>query len=269
MRYKMLVLDMDDTLLDDDLSISTDNIKAIQEANRKGTIITICSGRVSKSIINVINELGITNDNDYYISYNGAVINDFSGNNIFYEPLVQDILPELIDIGREYGVDIQLYDKKGVIVEQVTSRIETYQKLSNISAYVVDDLKNYDKSIKVLYNYDDIKLLEKIQEHIIDLYNEKVNVFFSKPTYLEVLSKKANKGVALEYLANYLHIDREEIIAVGDSFNDKYMIKYAGMGVAICNARDEIKDMANYVTKCNNNQSGVAEVINKFILNDF
>ncbi|GMQ58589.1 sugar-phosphatase [Vallitalea sediminicola] len=267
MKYKMLVLDMDDTLLDDDLQVSVDNIKALQEANKKGIIITICSGRVSKSIINILKELGIANDNDYYISYNGAVINNLKGNNIFYEPLPKDIIPELIDIGREYGVDIQLYNKEGVIVEQVTSRTKTYQGLSDIAADVVNDLKIYDKSIKILYNYDDINLLEKMHEHIVELYDDRVNVFFSKPTYLEVLNKKANKGIALEYLANYLHINKEEIIAVGDSFNDEYMIKYAGMGVAVCNAREEIKEMANYVTKCNNNESGVAEVINRFILN--
>jgi Cof subfamily protein (haloacid dehalogenase superfamily) len=262
----MLVLDMDDTLLDDNLKISSDNIRAIQEANKRGLVITVCSGRMSKFIVRSIKELNVINDNDYYISYNGAVINDLKGKNIFYEPVQKDILSDLIDIGKEYGVDVQLYNKEGVIVEQITPRTEMYQDLSSMSINVVDDLKMYDESIKLLYNYDNIELLEKMQEHIIELYGDKVNIFFSKPTYLEVLSKKANKGIAVEYLANHLHIDRKEIIAVGDSFNDKYMIEYAGMGVAMCNARQEIKEMANYVTKCNNNQSGVAEVINKFIL---
>ncbi|GKX30300.1 haloacid dehalogenase [Vallitalea longa] len=267
MRYKMLVLDMDDTLLGDDLLISADNVKALEEANKKDIIITICSGRASNSILKIIKKLDIANDNDYYISYNGAVINDLKGKNIFYEPVPTDIIHNLIDIGREYGVDIQLYNRDGVIVEQVTPRTKAYRGLSNIPITVVEDLKDYDKSIKILFNYDDIEHLEKMQKHIIDLYDDKVNVFFSKPTYLEVLNKNANKGVALEYLSKYLHINREEIIAIGDSFNDKYMIEYAGMGVAICNARKEIKEIANYVTKCNNNESGVAEVINKFILN--
>lgn len=266
MKYKMLVLDMDDTLLGDDLLISNDNVKALEEANKRGIIITMCSGRASKSIVSIMNGLDFVKENDYYISYNGAVINDLKGNNIFYEPVPKHIVHNLIDIGREFGVDVQLYDRKKVIVENVTSRTKAYERLNGTPISLVEDLKKYDESIKILFNYDDIAYLEKMQKYIQDLYKDEVNVFFTKPTFLEVLNNKADKGIALEYLSRYLHINREEIIAMGDSFNDKYMIEYAGMGVAMCNGRDEIKQIANYVTKCNNNEHGVAEIINKFML---
>jgi Cof subfamily protein (haloacid dehalogenase superfamily) len=262
----MLVLDLDDTLLNDDIYISEDNIKALAEAKKKGIIITMCSGRPSNSIVDITKKLEIINNDDYYISYNGSVINDYMGNNIFYKPISNNILHSLIDLGKEYGVDVQIYSSEGLIVEKYTSRTKKYEQLASININIVNDLKVYNESTKVLYNYNDIKLLQKMKDHITNLYKDEVNVFFSKPTFLEVCSKEANKGLAVQYLANYLHIKQEEIIAIGDSFNDKYMIEYVGLGVAISNAREEIKEIANYVTKSNNNENGVAEVINKFIL---
>lgn len=268
MKYRMVALDMDDTLLGDKLTISNENIKALQEANKRGVIITICSGRASKSIKSIVKDIELISKDDYFISYNGAVIQDFNGNNIFYKPIQGDILKDIIHIGRDFGVDVQLYNKEDIIVEKYTSRVKSYEETNKFPVIITDDLTRYDESIKILFNYSDIDKLKKLQSHIKQNYNDKVNVFFSKPTFLEVINKDANKGLALEYLANHLNIHRNEIIAVGDSFNDIYMIEYAGMGVAINNARNEIKNIADYVTKYNNNEDGVAEVINKFILDN-
>lgn len=268
MKYRMVSIDMDDTLLRDNLTISEENIRALQEANNRGVIITICSGRASKSIKNLVKDIGILSTDDYFISYNGAVIEDFRGNNIFYKPIQGDILKDLIHIGRDFGVDVQLYSKEDIIVEKYTPRVQCYEKTNKYAVTITNDLTTYDESIKVLFNYNDIDKLEKLQSYIKQFHNDKVNVFFSKPTYLEVLNKNANKGVALEHLANHLDVHKNEIIAVGDSFNDIYMIEYAGMGIAMNNARNEIKNIANYVTNYTNNEDGIAEVINKFILNN-
>lgn len=269
MKYRMIALDMDDTLLNDNIKISKENIKAIKKAKEKGTIITICSGRASKSIENLVKDIDFISPNDYFISYNGAVITDFNGNNIFYKPIQGQILKDLIHIGREFGVDVQLYYNNKIIVSEYTDRVKLYEQMNTFPVTIEKDLEKYNESVKVLFNYDDVEKLEKLRLYILQLYSDKVNVFFSKPTYLEVLSKEANKGVALKYLSNHININRDEIIAVGDSFNDTYMIEYAGMGVAMNNAHTEIKKIANYVTKYDNNENGVSEVIEKFILTKF
>ncbi len=264
----MIVLDLDDTLLNNHLVVSDENIKALKEAHKSGTVITICSGRVSQSIIQVMKEIGLHTDKDYYISYNGAIINNGQNDRIFYKPIEGQILHEFIEIGRHYGVDIQLYKDDDIIVEKYTPRTKTYEMQSKIKATIVNDLQAYDDTFKVLYNCDDVVVLEKIQELVQKKYQNKVHVFFSKPTYLEIINKEANKGLALAYLADYLQISQDEIIAVGDSMNDVYMIEYAGIGVAVQNARDEVKGIANYITELTNHEHAVAEVINKFILND-
>lgn len=152
---------------------------------------------------------------------------------------------------------------KSIHLEQKPNEIQ-----SKIKATIVDDLMVYQDTIKLLYNCDDIQVLEQIQKQIQKKYQDKIHVFFSKPTYLEIINIEANKGLALAYLADYLQINQDEIIAVGDSMNDIYMIEYAGIGVAVQNAREEVKGIANYVTESTNHEHAVAEVINKFILNE-
>lgn len=262
----MIVLDLDDTLLNDHLVVSDDNIKALKEAHDAGLIITLCSGRVSQSIARIMKDIGLHTDTDYYISYNGVIINNGQDDRIFYKPLEGQILQEFIELGRQYNVDIQLYKGDDVVVEKYTPRTKAYENMSQIKVKMVDDFKVYDDTIKVLYNGDNIEALEEMKTHIQEKYDDQVHVFFSKPTYLEVINKEANKGLALAYLADYLQIKQEEIIAVGDSMNDIYMIEYAGMGVAVRNAREEVKEIANYITKSTNHEHAVSEVIHKFVL---
>lgn len=261
----MIALDMDDTLLTDDLRITKENLKALEEANKKGVSIVFCSGRSSYSILKYLKDLSFMDMNDYYVSYNGAVINNVKGDNIFYKYISGESLSKLIKLGREYNVSVQLYNEDKIIVDAIKETTKKYEMFSGMKASVenLDDLKY---SIKVLFNHNDIKVLDELKLELERLFGNRFHIFFSKPTYLEVLSIEANKGLALEYLSNKLYIKKEEIIAIGDSFNDIHMIQFAGLGVAMKNGRKELKEMADYTTISNNNDSGVAEVINKFVL---
>ncbi|NDL68077.1 Cof-type HAD-IIB family hydrolase [Anaerotalea alkaliphila] len=263
--YKMLVLDMDDTLLDDELHVSDENVQAILQAKEMGVEIVFCSGRADKSMMNYIEALNIHDEHEFFVSYNGAKIDRLDGKVLFYKPLEGELLRELVALGREWGLDTQLYQEL-MIAEGRTERIEEYERLSGVHARIVDSLDEIDSSIKVLYNSLDKPLLEKLQKEVLDRYGDRVNAFFSKPFYLEVLDKDANKGKAVEFLAKKLGIRQEEIIAMGDSYNDLFMISYAGLGVAVGNAHPEIKGQADYVTEATNNDSAVAEVVRKFLL---
>jgi len=135
-----------------------------------------------------------------------------------------------------------------------------------MKATTIGDLKSLDYSLKALFNSTDTELLESIRIKLEEKYKTELTAFYSKPYYLEVLNINGNKGLAIKHLAEHYGLDASEIIAVGDSFNDIYMIEYAGLGVAVENARQPIKDVADYVTIADHNNSAVAEVINKFIL---
>jgi Cof subfamily protein (haloacid dehalogenase superfamily) len=105
--------------------------------------------------------------------------------------------------------------------------------------------------------------IQQIQQHLRTAYNGRLNIYPSKPTYLEVMDPGGSKSNAIRWLIHRMNIDRSEVIAMGDNFNDREMIEFAGMGVAMGNAPDEIKSIANYVTDTNNND-GVRLALEKF-----
>ena len=110
-----------------------------------------------------------------------------------------------------------------------------------------------------------MKIIDNIITKIPKDFHDKYTIVRSAPFFLEFLNKKVNKGSGLQALCNKLNIDPCEVIAVGDEENDRHMIEFAGLGVAMGNARDSIKEIANYITDSNDNH-GVAKVISEFIL---
>lgn len=264
--YKMLVLDFDDTLLSDDLTISKKNVDAIRKAKELGVNIICCSGRSDDSMLPFIEEMDTHDDHELFISFNGARIDSVDGSNVYLKPISQTIMRDLIDLGHEHNITTQLYYDRHVIVEEENKYSKVYQERTNMNVKVVEDVKELPYSTKVLFHEDDPKLLEDLRQVLIKKYGDVVNIFYSKPMYLEVLHKDVNKGLSVKYMAEKLNIKQDEVIAVGDSFNDIFMIEYAGLGVAVQNSRDEIKKVANYVTQADNNEDAIAEVVEKFIL---
>lgn len=265
MAYKLLAIDIDDTLLNDDLEISLENHDALIYAQQKGVKIVLCTGRTLESIKKYIDIIDGYVHDDYVIVFNGSIITTAKGDLIFRKVIEKDILTELIDISRIENIDIQIYDDQQIYSERYTERIKEYETLSGVKINIIEDLKVKDISLKVLYNCNDTNKLDKIKKIIEDKFGDNVFVFYSKNNYLEVLSNEGNKGIALEYLANYLDIKQNEVLAIGDSENDIYMIKYAGLGVCMKNGRESVKQYADYITNNTNNENGVAEVIKKFI----
>ena len=120
--------------------------------------------------------------------------------------------------------------------------------------------------IKIMFNSSNKYNLEKHTRELHEMYKEKLNFYFSLPYFVEIVHKEANKRNALENIALKFNIKREEIIAIGDNFNDMDMIEYAGLGVAMGNAPDYLKDAAEFVTH-SNDEDGVRHVLERFILN--
>lgn len=265
MSFKLLVFDLDDTLLADDLTISYANKAAIREAKKKGIHVVLCSGRPMDSMMPYAEELDIHSDDDYIVSYNGAIINMFDGTRVLYKPVEGKALNTLIDIGRSLDIDVQLYTDE-LTVEKHTDRTKHYEGLTGLHAVVVEDLKVFDSSVKVLYNHSNRDELEQLRIDLNEKFPDQFNIFYSKPYYLEVLNKSVSKGLAVKYLADILGIEREEVLAVGDGYNDVSMIEYAGTGVAMRNAPEGVKEIADHITERTNNESVVVEIMEKYII---
>ncbi len=136
--------------------------------------------------------------------------------------------------------------------------------LKEVCFSVVDEISEDESIIKIML-IDEPDVLDKAIAKLPKEVGEKYNLAKSTPYFFEIINKESNKGLGLKALADYLNVDKDEIIAVGDAGNDLDMIEFAGLGVAMENGHSNVKEAANYITK-SNNEDGVAEVVKKFIL---
>ncbi|BDU51618.1 Cof-type HAD-IIB family hydrolase [Haliovirga abyssi] len=267
MKYKMLVMDMDDTLLRKDHTISERTKKAIKETQEKGVKVVLASGRPDFAMKDYAKELELDKYKSYILSFNGARIIDCHKDEIIFEQsLKKEVAHELYEISKKENMFIHTYLSDDIITEQNNEYTEIEANITGMKIKTITDFKKSIKGnvIKVLM-LEDPTYLKKVSEKLHPKLSDKLNMTISKPYFLEFMDKGIDKGETLKKLANKLNINIDEIIAVGDSFNDSTMIKTAGLGVAMGNAHEEIKEIADYITDTSMND-GVAKLIEKFIL---
>lgn len=266
--YKLIATDMDGTLLDDNKNIPSKNLEAIKEALNNDKKVVLATGRPLNGIKKYINQLHLDNEKNFSVVFNGAVVQNNKNGEILSKKILthEDVL-FLKKLSEHFNVHMHLL----TIDECLSEDIGEYTKLESVWNDIplkVVDYNNLDKDvevIKVLFA-DDPKLISEIIPKIDKKLFEKYTIVQSAPFFLEFLNKDANKGVGVEILSKRLNIKNDEVICIGDAGNDIHMIKFAGLGVAMENAFDEVKKIANYTTLTNEN-GGVAHVINKFMLN--
>ncbi|MFD3446773.1 Cof-type HAD-IIB family hydrolase [Microbacteriaceae bacterium 4G12] len=267
MTYKMIVLDLDDTLLRDDHTISTRTKEALMEAQQLGVKVVLASGRPTYAMRKIAEELHLAEYGSFILSFNGAkIINCQTNEELFSSTLSPQTVHELYDISRQEDVWIHTYVGDTIVTESHNQ----YTKIEgDITGMPVIEVSNFKEAVtepvvKVLMLEDPEKLAnveKKLQQELAG----KLSVMRSKPFFLEFTEAGVTKGTSLSQLIEKLGITREEVIAMGDSYNDLAMIEFAGLGVAMGNAPDDIKESANYVTDTNMND-GVAKVVERFVL---
>lgn len=263
--YKLLAVDMDGTLLTDDLELLDSTIDVIQQAAAKGVAITIATGRMHASAKQFAEKLKI---NVPLITYQGALIQDLDAEKVIYERLIpSDISVKLIEIAEERGIHFQVYQDDLLYGAVDNERLQGYAEKTKVAYQVEPDLrklavKGFTKAIYI----GEPDYLEGMQEELREQFGESAHITKSTPYFLEVTHPEANKGAALRYLAKTMGIDLSETIGIGDNYNDLELVSVAGLGVAMGNAVDALKNKADYIT-LTNNEEGVKHVIEKFILN--
>lgn len=269
---KILFTDLDGTLLDDNKQVSEGNQAAIQRLLDAGHCLVVTTGRPVKSGFKIVQELGLTMPGCYMIAYNGGVIFDCSKEEIWMEKTLPiEYVRYLFDEAAKYGVHIQTYGADDRILTTTDGPEMQFYLKGNRKALeyeICEDvfrvLSKEPKKVLVIH-MDEEKLMEFWKEHK-DWEEGKCESTFSSRKYLEYLPKGVNKGDGVRALCDMLNIDIENAYAAGDERNDISMIEAAGVGVAMKNAVDEAKAVADYVTENDNNHDGIAEVIDKLIL---
>jgi len=263
---RLVAMDLDDTLLKDDWTISPRVVKAIQKAQAQGVKMTIATGRMSISARPYAEQLGLDVP---VITYHGAMVQQvLSGDILFRRVIPSAVAAEIVRYVLERGVYIQVYLKNRVVAAELNEWSQDYERIASVtvekgdlSALLGQEPEGVEKILMMADEANLDQLAPLLKQH----YGDKVHITKSKPYYLEMTDCSVNKGVALAALAERLGIAQAEVMAIGDSFNDLEMIKYAGLGVAMGNARSEIKEQADIIT-ATNEEDGVAEAIERYVL---
>ncbi|WP_296647554.1 sugar-phosphatase [Romboutsia sp. 13368] len=268
--YKLIALDIDGTLLNSEKKITNEVYNSIQEAKKNGAKVVLSTGRPLPGVTPLLNELNLNDDGDYVICFNGAVVQEVKSKKVLSNiEMCHDDFILINNLAKKNNTHVHINTPTNLIIPEETPNKYTIHEatLNNIDIVSmkeedIDDDITYCKVMII----DEPEKLEEVLENIPKELFDKYTIVRSAPFFLEFLNKNANKGNALKELCNNINIPISKSIAVGDEENDQHMIKMAGLGVAMGNARDSIKEIANYVT-CSNNEHGVAKVIDKFILN--
>lgn len=270
MEKRMLFMDLDGTLLNDQKQISPGNRQALEEALGRGHGVIITTGRPLKSAMDQARKLGLDKPGCYLIAYNGAVIYDWeTQEQMFSRTLEIPAVLRVFDHVNPKGIHIQTYDTWNVLVEKRCddAAVRRYCSLINMEFRVIEDVRTdlTEKPVKTLViDYEDQTELLKVEAWLKAEMSGEVDCFFSCDQYLEVVPKGMSKGEAVKMLCAMMDVPVENAVAVGDAANDLSMIETAGIGVAMANGTEEVKAIANYITKCDNNHDGIAEVVERF-----
>ncbi|MFV7234668.1 Cof-type HAD-IIB family hydrolase [uncultured Flavobacterium sp.] len=265
MKYKMLVLDMDDTLLTDDHTISNENKEMLLKAQELGVHVILASGRPTPAMTAYAKELQL--HNSYMISYNGAVITDLKEDKVIFEQtLTQEQIHDLYDYSLKSKTHIITYLDGKIVSETDSEYIEIEKNITGLEHNKVLSFKDEVKSAAVkCILLEEPSYLKQVEEDL-KIAMPHLSVSMSKPFFLEVAQNGIDKGASIKFLAEKLNILQSEIIAVGNAGNDLTMIQYAGLGVWVDNVDPKLRDKGDVIVASNNNH-GVAEVVRRFILN--
>jgi Cof subfamily protein (haloacid dehalogenase superfamily) len=264
----MIALDLDDTLLRSDLSISYRTRNAIKRAESLGIVVVLASGRIPAAMDQFARLLGMHKRPGYLICNNGTIIRESHTGNILYD---KKIPPEAAliayDLAAAEGFPVQLYENDIMYVSRSNEFADYDQKITGLRQVVVENFRAMVAAgcYKLLIPGDPM-ILRPLQNLLGSYLGKDATLFTSKPYFLEILPPGVNKGTALEQISRILNIDRESVLAIGDSMNDEAMIRWAGMGVAMVNGDERVKSVADLVTEHSNDDEGVVEIIERYVL---
>lgn len=257
-NIKLIATDLDGTYLNNETSISDYNKKVFQKLMNEGIEIILATGRAFNGMKRYNDMI---NNNNHSIVFNGSVIADTNGNFIYNKVIDEASSRAIANLHNKYKVYLHVYSGNKYIVSEPDFYYKRYINREKITDTIVglENIEDFKFSKMVFIGERDE--LESLQSEIRN--NFKVHTSFSHTNFLEVLAYGINKGSALEWLCGQKGIKKEEVIAFGDNYNDIEMIEYAGIGVAMENAEEELKRKADCIC-LTNSEDGVGRFLSEY-----
>jgi len=267
MKYKLIATDLDGSLINDNEEISERNQQAINKAIEAGVLFVTATGRPFMNT-------GIVRDflskDMPFIVLNGAEIYMGKSEKLLVEKFLDfELAHELFEQGQERGVSQIIWTGTQMWTNRICDETVRYQHRAKCKEILpltdFTTLKDQNKNISKMQWIVDPDNVKALSSEMSSHFGDRLTCASSLVYLLEFIGNNCGKGIALADLGKLFGIDRTKMIAIGDAYNDVCMIKYAGLGIAVGNAPDDIKAEADYVT-VSNNDDAVAEVIERFIL---
>lgn len=265
---RLLALDLDGTLTNHDKQVSQVNKDYIRKAQEAGVKVVLASGRPVIGIKGVADELKLWQLGGYILAYNGGHIIDCkTGKDLIKKTISMKYVHDICDVINKYKVFPLCYNDLGVICENDTDQYVKREGYNNsIPIIKVDSLEEQITSAVVKFMVvGEPNELQNAYQYLKSLFEGKLNLFFSEPYFMEITPLGIEKASALTALDDIIGVTREQTMACGDGLNDIPMLEYAGLAVAMGNAYDETKKVADYIV-ATNEEDGVAEAIRRFVL---
>lgn len=263
MEIKLIASDMDDTLLNSDCQISARNAAAVKNALAAGKIFLFATGRMYVSARPYAERLGLDVP---LVTYNGALVKGSRSGQVFYEHKMKlSTAQEVLDYCREKGYYLQFYAGDSILIKEENAFSRMYSKISGIQTTAVgDELFTARESPYKILVMNQGKDFELVWRQFAQRFAGKLDVTSSRDNFLELMEPGVNKWEAVKSVAASYGVKPEEVMCIGDSNNDVKMIANAGIGVAMGNAKDAVKNQAKIITASNDND-GVALVIESIL----
>lgn len=268
--YKLLVADIDGTLVDGYGNISAEDREALTKTRHLGIQVSLSTGRGIKASLSIINQLSL---DSYHIFFDGALVGSPSrGKEVYVQPISKVVVRQMIEFAHWHNLDLELYSATHYFAERETWSTDAHRQFFGIQATMVDFTKLWERERIIKGGLVTTTPQEAAKAN--DFYRQFEGSFhFSyarTPAYpgvdfINILAPEVSKGKALEALASHLGVSLTEVIAVGDGTNDISLLASAGLAIAMGNAPDEVKAVADYVT-LDVDHSGLAAAINQFLL---
>lgn len=269
MNIKTIVLDIDGTLIDNNFNIMPKTKKVLLELQEKGINLILASGRPIKSMLNLAKELKLDQYSGIIVSNNGSIGYDIKNHKYLYDTpidknLVKEILKSfegkpiqpMVEAGNYFLVK-NVYAGEVTLNGTVYNIMEREARAGNYLLKEVEHIENYvNDHINKILTIVEPKIIEETIKEYKNKFGDRIHVVQTAPFFMEFVRPESNKAYALQKL----NLDPETMISFGDSMNDKELVEFAKYGVAMGNAQEEVKKIASYITKDNNNE-GIYEAL--------
>lgn len=264
---KYLALDLDGTLTNSEKQITPRTWQAVMQAQEHGVRVIISSGRPLQGVRFIAEELQLQRYGGYVIAYNGGLLIDYTTGQVMDRvTLSPSILPEIVHTALTHQFDILTYQDDYVLTNNAQCPYAQYSARNNHMTLrqesdLLTALAPHVPKFNILGDPERLAAFEPVAK---EQFAGRLSVMRSEPFFLEMMPLGVGKGERLDYLMQHLGSNRRELMAFGDGFNDCGMIRFAGIGVAMGNAQQTVKDVADFVT-LTNDEDGVAYALEKFL----